>query len=146
MLENGTIVDGKYKILDKIGQGGMSVVYLAMNEKVNKQWAIKEVRKDVTDNFEVVRQGLITETNLLKKLKHPNLPSIIDIIDTDETFLIVMDFIEGVTLSVYLEDNGPQPQEKVIGWASQLCDVLSYLHSRENPIIFRDIKSGNVML
>ena len=62
MLENGTIVDGKYKILDKIGQGGMSVVYLAMNEKVNKQWAIKEVRKDVTDNFEVVRQGLITET------------------------------------------------------------------------------------
>ena len=146
MLENGTIVDGKYKILDKIGQGGMSVVYLAMNEKVNKQWAIKEVRKDVTDNFEVVRQGLITETNLLKKLKHPNLPSIIDIIDTDETFLIVMDFIEGVTLSVYLEDNGPQPQEKVIGWASQLCDVLSYLHSRENPIIFRDIKPGNVML
>ena len=49
MLENGTIVDGKYKKLDKIGQGGMSVVYLAMNEKVNKQWAIKEVRKDVTD-------------------------------------------------------------------------------------------------
>ena len=49
MLENGTIVDGKYKILDKIGQGGMSVVYLAMNEKVNKQWAIKEVRKEVAE-------------------------------------------------------------------------------------------------
>ena len=142
----GNIIEGKYEILTLIGKGGMSEVYLAIDKNLNKQWAIKEVRKDVTDNFEVVRQGLITETNLLKKLKHPNLPSIIDIIDTDETFLIVMDFIEGVTLSVYLEDNGPQPQEKVIGWASQLCDVLSYLHSRENPIIFRDIKPGNVML
>ena len=63
MLENGTIIDGKYKILNKIGQGGMSVVYLAMNEKANKQWAIKEVRKDVSKDFEIIRQGLITETN-----------------------------------------------------------------------------------
>lgn len=46
MLEIGSIIDGKYKILNKIGQGGMSVVYLAMNERANKQWAIKEVRKD----------------------------------------------------------------------------------------------------
>ena len=90
MLENGTIIDGKYKILNKIGQGGMSVVYLAMNEKANKQWAIKEVRKDVTENFDVIRQGLITETNLLKNLSHPNLPSIVDVIDGEDTFLIVM--------------------------------------------------------
>lgn len=146
MLENGTVVDGKYKILNKIGQGGMSVVYLAMNEKANKQWALKEVRKDVTENFEVVRQGLITETNLLKKLKHPNLPSIIDVIDTEETFIIVMDYIEGRPLSVHLEEHGPCSQEEMISWALQLCDVLSYLHSRENPIIYRDLKPGNIML
>lgn len=146
MLTNGTIVDGKYKILNKIGQGGMSVVYLAMNEKANKQWAIKEVRKDVTQKFDVVKQGLITETNLLKKLNHPNLPSIIDVIDTEDTFLIVMDYIEGVTLSVYLEENGPVSQAVLVDWALQLCDVLSYLHSRENPIIYRDMKPGNIML
>ena len=52
MLEIGTLVDGKYKILNKVGQGGMSVVYLAMNEKANKQWAIKEVRKDGVKDFE----------------------------------------------------------------------------------------------
>lgn len=59
MLEIGSIIDGKYKILNKIGQGGMSVVYLAMNERANKQWAIKEVRKDGVKDYEVVRQGLI---------------------------------------------------------------------------------------
>lgn len=146
MLENGTIIDGKYKILNKIGQGGMSVVYLAMNEKANKQWAIKEVRKDVTKNFDIIKQGLITETNLLKKLSHPNLPSIIDVIDGEDTFLIVMDYIEGVPLSVKLEESGAQSQEDVIDWALQLCDVLNYLHTRETPIIFRDMKPGNVML
>ena len=93
MLEIGSIVDGKYRILSKVGQGGMSTVYLAINEKANKPWAIKEVRKDGIQNFEVVRQSLIVETDLLKKLKHDNLPSIIDIIDQDDNFLIVMYYI-----------------------------------------------------
>lgn len=70
MLEIGSIIDGKYKILNKIGQGGMSVVYLAMNERANKQWAIKEVRKDGVKDYEVVRQGLIAETaDHLQRLK-----------------------------------------------------------------------------
>lgn len=146
MLENGTIIDGKYKILNKIGQGGMSVVYLAMNEKANKQWAIKEVRKDVSKDFEIIRQGLITETNLLKKLNHPNLPSIIDVIDAEDTFLIVMDYIEGNPLSVLIEENGAQSQDLVISIALQMCDVLSYLHTREVPIIYRDMKPANIML
>lgn len=146
MLEIGTLVDGKYKVLNKIGQGGMSIVYLAMNEKANKQWAIKEVRKQGVENFEIVRQGLIGETNLLKELKHNHLPSIADIIETDGTLLIVMDYIEGRPLSALLEESGPQPQEKVADWAIQLCDVLSYLHSQNPPIIYRDMKPANVML
>ena len=146
MLEIGSLVDGKYKILNKIGQGGMSVVYLAMNERANKQWAIKEVRKDGVQNFEVVKQGLIAETEMLKKLSHPNLPSIIDVIDGDGTFLIVMDYIEGRHLESVVKEYGAQRQEDVIEWAKQLCDVLSYLHSRKPPIIYRDMKPSNVML
>ena len=146
MLEIGSLVDGKYKILNKIGQGGMSVVYLAMNERANKQWAIKEVRKDGVQNFEVVKQGLIAETEMLKKLSHPNLPSIIDVIDGDGTFLIVMDYIEGRHLESVAKEYGAQSQEEVIEWAKQLCDVLSYLHSRKPPIIYRDMKPSNVML
>ena len=146
MLEIGSIIDGKYKILNKIGQGGMSVVYLAMNERANKQWAIKEVRKDGVKDYDVVRQGLIAETDILKRLNHPHLPSIIDVIDRDDTFLIVMDYIEGKSLDHWLKKDGAQPQEKVVEWANQICDVLGYLHSRKPPIIYRDLKPANVML
>lgn len=146
MLEIGTLVDGKYKILRVVGKGGMSVVYQAVNEKANKIWAIKEVRKDGTQNFEVVKQNLIAETDMLKRFNHPNLPSIIDVINTDDSFLIVMDYIEGNSLSKALETSGAQSQEDVIEWSKQLCDVLGYLHSQNPPIIYRDMKPANVML
>ena len=146
MLEIGSVVNGTYKILNVIGQGGMSVVYLAMNERANKQWAIKEIRNDGIQNFEVVKQGLIVETDMLKKLDHPNLPRIIDVIDKKDTFLIVMDYIEGKPLNNMLKEYGAQSQEYVIEWARQLCHVLGYLHSRVPPIIYRDMKPSNVML
>ena len=146
MLEIGSLVEGKYKILNKVGQGGMSVVYLAMNEKANKQWAIKEVRKDGIKDFEVVKQGLVAETDILKRLNHPHLPSIIDVIDKDDSFIIIMDYIQGNSLASRLEEYGAQPQEDVVEWAKQLCDVLGYLHSRTPAIIYRDMKPSNVML
>ena len=82
MLEIGSVIDGKYKILNQIGQGGMSVVYLALNERANKTWAIKEVRKDGVQDFATVKQGLIAETDTLKKLNHKYLPSIRDNYDS----------------------------------------------------------------
>ena len=146
MLKIGSLVDGKYRVLSEIGHGGMSVVYMAINEKANKTWAIKEVRKDGVKDFEVVRQGLIVETEMLKRLDHPNLPSIVDVIENEDTFLIVMDYIEGNPLSQALEEYGAQPQEFVIEWAKQLCDVLDYLHTRNPAIIYRDMKPANIML
>lgn len=146
MLQIGELVDGKYKILSKVGQGGMSVVYMAINEKANKTWAVKEVRKDGVLDYDAVRQGLIAETNILKNLSHPNLPSIIDVIDNEDSFIIIMDYVEGNSLSKALQEYGAQPQENVIEWAKQLCDVLGYLHSRQPPIIYRDMKPANIML
>lgn len=146
MLEIGSLVDGKYKILSEIGHGGMSVVYMAINEKANKTWAVKEVRKDGKMDFDTVRQGLMAEIETLKKLKHPNLPSIIDVIEDDDSFIIVMDYIEGRSLDKIIEENGAQPEAYVVEWAKQLCDVFGYLHSRTPPIIYRDMKPANVML
>ena len=66
MLENGMIVDGKYKILNKIGKGGMSTVYLAMNERANRQWAIKEIQKKGNRYYRTMREELLAETDILK--------------------------------------------------------------------------------
>jgi len=146
MLQIGSLLDNKYRILSEIGHGGMSVVYLAINERANKTWAVKEVRKEGVSNLEAVMQGLIVETDMLKKFNHPNLPSIIDVIDTSESFIIVMDYIEGSSLNKLLKTEGAQPEEKVIKWGKQLCDVLGYLHRQNPPIIYRDMKPANVML
>ena len=146
MLEIGSLIEGKYRVLHQIGKGGMSNVYLALNEKVNKQWAIKEVRKNVSTDHEVIRQNLIKEAKILTKLRHPHLPSIVDVIDREDTFLIVMDYIEGITLKDKLKDEGAQPQEDVIDWAMQICSVLGYLHAQDPPIIYRDTKPANIMI
>lgn len=146
MLEVGSVLNGNYKILNEIGRGGMSVVYLALNERANKTWAVKEVRKDGSNDSEIVSQGLIAETEMLKRLNHPNLPSIVDVVDNDDSFIIVMDYIEGRSLQSLLNHSGPQDPELVLKWAKQLCDVLNYLHSQQPPIIYRDMKPANIML
>lgn len=145
MLKIGSVIDHKYRILHQIGHGGMSNVYLALNEKANKQWAVKEVRKDGGKD-DVVRQNLIAETSILCELRHPHLPTIVDVIQDNDTYLIFMDYIEGITLSKKLLAEGAQSEKDVVKWAMQICDVLGYLHSRKPPIIYRDTKPSNIML
>ena len=147
MAKIGEIIDGKYEILKEVGRGGMSVVYLAMDNRLNKQWAIKEIKKKGTNaENQVVVQSLLTEANLMKKLDHPNLPRIVDIIETGKTIYIAMDYIEGEPLDKILKMKGAQPQDAVIEWGIHLAEVLEYLHTRKPPIIYRDMKPANVML
>jgi len=147
MTEIGTVIDGKYEILKEIGRGGMSIVYLAMDKHLNKQWAVKEIRKKGSGkNDEIVVNSLLAEANMMKKLDHPSLPRIVDIIDNGITIYVVMDYIEGESLDKILNEYGAQPEEMVVNWAKQLCDALSYLHSQKPSIIYRDMKPANVML
>lgn len=146
MTENGTVLDGKYEILKEIGRGGMSVVYVAMDLRLNKQWAIKEIKDDGSKDTQTLLKGLEREANILKKVDHPVLPRIVDIIQKDSRVYVVMDYIEGKPLSEVLKEQGAQPQEQVIEWAKQLSSALDYLHSMNPPIIYRDMKPSNVML
>lgn len=147
MTKIGTVIDGKYEILKEIGKGGMSVVYLAMDKHLNKQWAVKEIRKSGSGkNDDIVVTSLLAEANMMKKLDHPALPRIVDIIDNGVTIYIVMDYIEGESLDKILNSEGIQKEKQVIEWAKQLCDALEYLHTRKPPIIYRDMKPANVML
>lgn len=146
MSKVGLILDGKYEILKEIGQGGMSIVYVAMDNRLNKQWAVKELKNDGSQSVEMQLKGIEREANILKKVDHPVLPRIVDIIDKDGTVYVVMDYIQGLALDRILKEEGAQPQENVIEWAKQLASALDYLHSLNPPIIYRDMKPSNIML
>lgn len=148
MARIGELVDGKYEILSLVGEGGMSRVYLARDRRLNKLWAVKEVNRAVEGpGGEVVSQSLVAEANLLKGLDHPMLPRIVDIVEDGRTVLVVMDYVEGKSLRRVLRETGrPMEERAVIDVGVQLCDVLEYLHTRNPPIVYRDMKPGNVML
>ena len=146
MYKNGDIIGGMYTILRKVGNGAMSDVYLASNEKANQQWAVKVVRKDGPVDSEIKKQRLAVEIEIMKGLRHKHLPRIIDVQEAADSYIIIMDFVEGISLDKAMEAaGGALPQEDVIQWAIQLCDTLHYLHTKEPPIIYRDMKPHNIM-
>lgn len=146
MFEVGSVIGEKYRILSELGQGGMSTVYLVVNEKTNKLWAMKKVRKVDSQDSNLLKESLQTEINTLKKLKHPNLPSVVEVIEQQDEYLVVMDYIEGISLENLLEEKDMLDEEQVVRYAIQLCDVLSYLHTRKPAIIYRDMKPSNIVL
>ena len=145
----GTVIEGKYEILKQIGKGGMSTVYLAMDKRLNKQWAVKEIsRHGIGQNNEEVVNEVPKDAEMMKTLDHPAIPTIVDIIDNkaSDYIYIVMDYVEGDSLDKILAEYGCVSQDVVIDWAKQICDALGYLHSQKPPIIYRDMKPANVML
>jgi serine/threonine-protein kinase len=146
MTKEGTVLDGKYEILTEVGRGGMSIVYLARDNRLNKQWAVKEIKDDGKKSTKTLLKGLEREANILKNVDHPVLPRIVDIINQEGVIYVVMDFIEGTTISDRLKKEGAQPQETVIEWGLQLASALDYLHNMNPPVIYRDMKPSNVMI
>ena len=146
MTKEGTVLDGKYEILAEVGRGGMSIVYLARDKRLNKQWAVKEIKNDGKKSAKTLLKGLEREANILKNVDHPVLPRIVDIINQDGTIYVVMDYIEGDTIQDRLKKEGAQPQELVVEWGLQLASALNYLHNMNPPVIYRDMKPSNVMI
>ena len=116
MTKEGTVLDGKYEILAEVGRGGMSIVYLARDKRLNKQWAVKEIKNDGKKSAKTLLKGLEREANILKNVDHPVLPRIVDIINQDGTIYAVIDYHEGDTMQDRLKKEGAQPQELVVEW------------------------------
>ncbi len=152
-LQPGTVLVERYLIQDVIGVGGMGSVYRARDlhfPNVVKLVAVKEminaapdplVRQTIVQNFE-------REANILVALNHPSIPKIFDYFSYEERAYLVLEFVNGKDLEAMLNETDRFfPEEQVLGWAVELCDVLSYLHSHKpEPIIFRDMKPSNVMV
>jgi len=127
----------------------MAAVYQAKDMKHNTSCAIKEMSLSsvpVHEHGQAI-QNFLAEATILSRLNHANLPAFTDFFSEGSRHFLVMEYIEGNTLEELLEHNSsPFSERRVLGWARQLCDVLEYLHSQQPPIIFRDLKPGNMML
>lgn len=135
------IIDSKYEILKLLNTGGMnSAIYLALDKKLNRQWAIKKVRKSSSQTTSM----LMAEASIMKNLDHPMLPRIVGIEEDPKFFYIIMDFVQGENLKTVVASSGPQAQDTVVSWGVKLCDVLTYLHGK--GIVYRDMKPANIML
>ena len=150
-LPLGTILDGKFKIVQVLGEGGMGTVYKACDTRLNNRpMAVKEMSRAGLSPAQIqeAEASFEREAQILANLSHPNLPHIYDHFTKDERSYLVMDFIEGQTLEDYLEKakGSPLPLNQVLEWGRQLCDVLDYLHTRQPPVVFRDLKPSNVMI
>lgn len=140
------IIAGRYELLKEVGRGGTSVVYLASDTSLNKNWAVKKVEKEAVLDGQKVSNKLLAEANMMKDLDHPALPRIVDVVEDKDHYYIIMDFVEGETLESIMQRTGPQDQDRVIGWGIELCSILRYLHSQDPPIIYRDLKPANIIL
>jgi outer membrane protein assembly factor BamB/tRNA A-37 threonylcarbamoyl transferase component Bud32 len=149
----GTTLQDRYLILGILGAGGMSSVYKGRDlhfPNVQKLVAIKEMTNIVADQtmYDMIVNNFEREADLLATLSHPAIPRIYDYFSHNNSLFLVMEFIDGSDLEALLQENEEfLPQDKIIEWAIELCDVLSYLHNHQpEPVIFRDMKPSNVMI
>ena len=149
LLPANAQVNNRYVIYRKVGQGGMAAIYEALDTNTQHRVALKEMSDAAITNPLDRPQALAQfrrEAQMLANLNHPNLPRVMDFFEFNGKQYLVMDFVDGTPLDDMLQQNGgrPFPEPQVRQWATELCDVLSYLHAQQ--IIFRDLKPGNIMI
>jgi serine/threonine-protein kinase len=133
---------GHYRILDKLGAGGMGEVYRAHDEQLDRTVAIKLLPATSFDDPEA-RQRLVREARSAAALNHPHICTVYQVGEADGRTFIAMELVEGETLSARL-DHGPLRPDQVVRYGLQLADALSHAHDR--GIVHRDLKSANVVV
>ena len=142
MVENGTLLQGRFLINECIGKGGMGAVYIATDEKFGSRVAIKETFYEDAE----LADAFAREARILNSVHHPILPHVSDYFHENDGYFLVMEYIEGEDLSEVLKREGAFPVADVVRWSLELLDGLDYLHSQEPPVIHRDIKPHNLKL
>jgi|GEM_PF-236982 len=143
---DSSVLGGRYRIVSKLGSGGMSTVYLAEDLRLpGKRWAVKESRMEGEASH-----AALAEADMMIRLQHPNLPEIVDYYPPNERGYryLIMDYIEGETLLQRFERQGRRmPVSQLIAYMLQLCDLFQYLHTRRpEPVVYRDLKPSNLMI
>lgn len=137
------VLAGRYELFERIGEGGMSVVYKAKDKLLNRFVAIKILKPEFINDHKFI-DSFRRESQAAASLSHPNIVNIYDVGREGNIHYIVMELIEGKTLSDYIKEQGPMSYPKVIALSKQIAAALSFAH--KNHIIHRDVKPHNVMI
>lgn len=153
-VKSGEVLRGRYRIVERIGQGGMGNIYLAEDTRLKgRKCALKEVEHDRNLPEKILaeaRDQFLREATVLARLDHPNLPKVSDFFSVNEKDYLVMDYVPGKDLRTLMLEAKAQGtflnEQNVLDWASQLGEALTYLHRQEPPIVHRDIKPSNLKI
>ncbi|MCJ7724685.1 MAG: serine/threonine protein kinase, partial [Anaerolineales bacterium] len=153
-LKNGEVLRGRYKVRDRIGQGGTGNIYLADDIRLEgRLCALKEVEYDRSFPAKILKEArdqFLREATVLARLDHPNLPKVSDFFSNEARDYLVMDYVPGKDLRTLMLEarhhNSFLQEEDVLNWTSQLADALIHLHKQDPPIVHRDIKPSNLKL
>lgn len=139
----GTELAGRYEIINRIGGGGMAIVYMGVDLLLNRKVAVKVLRQQYVHDEEFI-QRFRREAQSAASLSHPNVVSIYDVGQEEDVHYIVMEYVEGTTLNEIIKERAPLQVEEAIHYATQICDALDHAH--HNQIIHRDIKPHNILI
>jgi serine/threonine protein kinase/beta-lactam-binding protein with PASTA domain len=139
----GLTLSGRYELLARVGGGGMALVYKARDLLLNRLVAVKVLRQQFTNDEDFVKR-FRREAQAAASLSHPNIVSIYDVGQVEDTHYIVMEFIDGANLNEIIRDRAPLQTEEAVKYTAQICDALEHAH--HNQIIHRDIKPHNIMI
>ncbi len=140
-LDNESLYRNRFRILRKLGEGGSSVVYMAVDQRTDKPVTIKIIKEHVFDGKDTA-QIVTEETKVLRFVKHPSIPRVVA--EYDNAF--VLDYVPGNSLSKVLKKKGRFEEKEVVAFGFELLDMLGYLHSLKRPVVYRDLKPANIML
>ena len=143
MIRKNMFIADRYEIIDKVGSGGMSDVYKALDHKLNRYVAVKVLKDEFSEDKSFVSKFKV-EAQSAAGLAHPNIVNVFDVGDENGIYFIVMELVEGITLKKYIEKKGKLPVKEAVSIAIQIAQGIEAAHN--NHIIHRDIKPQNIMI